>query len=167
MPNVYAVSLQNLDLGKLDEVGGKNASLGEMIQHLTARGVRVPGGFAVTAAAFRLHLSQGGLEDEVYEALDRLDIADVTALAETGRRIRHRIRDTQLPEEVVRDIRDAYARLSSEYAEEATDVAVRSSATAEDLPTASFAGQQDTYLNVHGDEALLRRWSEATPARPA
>ena len=104
MSDVYAIPFRALDLGKPDRVGGKNASLGEMIQHLTPLGVRVPDGFAVTAAAFRRQLAQDGLEDEVYAALDGLDVEDVTALARIGHRIRQRIRATPLPEDVVREM---------------------------------------------------------------
>jgi len=154
MASSYVVPLRELDMGRLDEVGGKNASLGEMLRHLAPKGVRIPDGFAVTAAAFREHLA-GGLGDRIYAALDALDPSDLHALAETGAEIRRQVRSAPLPEAVVTAIRAAYAALSREYDEDETDVAVRSSATAEDLPTASFAGQQDTYLNVRGAEPLL------------
>jgi len=151
----YVVRFRDVDLTSIAEVGGKNASLGEMLQSLTARGIRVPDGFAVTASAFRLHLERAGIAEEIYGALDALDVRDVNALARVGRFARERINAAELPPEVARAVLSAYAELSREYHEEATDVAVRSSATAEDLPTASFAGQQETYLNVRGPAALL------------
>jgi pyruvate,water dikinase len=151
----YAVPFRELTLDSLAQVGGKNASLGEMIRSLSPRGVAVPDGFAVTADAYRLHLSEAGLEDEVYGALAKLDVGDVRALAATGHHIRELIRNHPLPEAVRNDVLAAYEALSKQYDETQTDVAVRSSATAEDLPTASFAGQQDTYLNVRGRDALL------------
>jgi len=154
MHEQYAVPLRDVDMSHLEQVGGKNASLGEMLRHLDPRGVRIPDGFAVTADAFRLHLA-GGLDDRIYTALDGLDHTDVHALAETGAKVRQWVRSAALPGEVAEAILEAYRTLSREYGEEETDVAVRSSATAEDLPTASFAGQQDTYLNVRGAEPLL------------
>lgn len=150
----YVVPFSKLSLGDISSVGGKNASLGEMIQALTPRGIRIPDGFALTADAFRLHLKEAGLDSIIYDELERLDIADVASLASTARSIRSRIAGAPLPAPVTAAIHAAYMRLSAGYAEEATDVAVRSSATAEDLPTASFAGQQETFLNVRGPEAL-------------
>ncbi len=149
------VPFGKLGLTDLPRVGGKNASLGEMLQTLAGTGVRVPDGFAITADAFRLHLGRARLEDEIYDALDSVDIRDVDALARVGARIRQRIRAAALPVEVAGDVIAAYGLLSRAYGEDETDVAVRSSATAEDLPTASFAGQQETYLNVRGRAALL------------
>ncbi|HEX6107564.1 MAG TPA: phosphoenolpyruvate synthase [Gemmatimonadales bacterium] len=150
----YVVPFSAVGLGAIAEVGGKNASLGELITALASAGVRVPQGFALTAAAFRLHLVEAGLEETIYQELDRLDVTDVTALAAAARSIRERVAAAPLPEVVARALEDAYASLSRLYGEDATDVAVRSSATAEDLPTASFAGQQETYLNVRGRAAL-------------
>jgi pyruvate,water dikinase len=155
MAGSYAIPFRELALGSIAEVGGKNASLGEMIRSLGARGVRVPQGFAVTASAFRLHLAEAGLVERIHAALDALDVTDVAALAETGRSIRRWIRAAPLPGPVRAQVLAAYRTLSQSHGEEETDVAVRSSATAEDLPTASFAGQQDTYLNIHGDDALI------------
>jgi pyruvate,water dikinase len=151
----YVIPFTDLDLERLDEVGGKNASLGELIRDLTPLGVRVPGGFAVTAAAFRLHLAQHHIDRWVYEQLAQLDVRDVARLAEVGKTIRERICSVPLPQSVVAPIREAYRALSKEHGTPDTDVAVRSSATAEDLPNASFAGQQETYLNVSGEQALL------------
>jgi pyruvate,water dikinase len=148
------VPFRELSLDSLAQVGGKNASLGELIRRLAPVGVSVPDGFAVTSDAFRRHISDAGIAEEIYGALDALDPGDVKALAATGHRIRERVRSAALPDEVAEQVTVAYRALSKQYGEEQTDVAVRSSATAEDLPSASFAGQQDTYLNVRGDEAL-------------
>jgi pyruvate, water dikinase len=150
----YVLPFDTVGLNDLARVGGKNASLGEMIQALGPKGVRIPGGFAVTADAFRLHLKEAGLGDSIYGELDRLDINDITALGATARSIRERIVAAPLPRPVTAAVQAAYRELSAEYREESSDVAVRSSATAEDLPTASFAGQQETYLNVQGTAAL-------------
>ena len=150
----YLRWFRDLTLGDVAQVGGKNASLGEMIRSLTPAGIRVPDGFALTADGFRLHLAGAGLVPQIYEALDRLDVTDVKALAETGRRIREQVSAAPLPRVLAEAIGPAYAELSRASGEEFTDVAVRSSATAEDLPTASFAGQHETFLNVHGPGAL-------------
>jgi pyruvate,water dikinase len=151
----YVVSLADLDLGSLAQVGGKNASLGELIKNLQPLGVRVPGGFAVTAQAFRLHLQRHGIDDWVYRQLDELDVSDVVRLAEVGRAIRESICSVPLPAQVATEVRTAYQAMCKQYDAKAVDVAVRSSATAEDLPNASFAGQQETYLNISGEEQLL------------
>jgi pyruvate,water dikinase len=150
------IPFRELDIESVAEVGGKNASLGELLRSLEPHGIRVPDGFAVTAAAYRLHLARAGLEELVHRELDALDVRDVTELARVGHRIRESIRSAELPAEVEREIVEAYRRLSARYEEEETDVAVRSSATAEDLPTASFAGQQETYLNVRGRKRLIQ-----------
>jgi pyruvate,water dikinase len=146
----YVLGFREIDLASVPRVGGKNASLGELIQALEPAGVRVPDGFAITAEAFRAHLAEARLEAEIYGKLDLLRVRDLEALARTAREIRDAIRAAPLPAAVVADVESAYAALSRSYGEEETDVAVRSSATAEDLPTASFAGQQETYLNVRG-----------------
>jgi len=146
---------RELDRSQIAMVGGKNANLGELVQHLSAAGVRVPDGFALVAGAFQRHLRDARLEDEIYTSLDRLDLRDVAALARTARRIRERVRGAPLPADIEAELRAAYDTLSRQYGEPATDVAVRSSATAEDLPEASFAGQQESYLNVHGHAALI------------
>ncbi|MBW2714988.1 MAG: phosphoenolpyruvate synthase [Deltaproteobacteria bacterium] len=150
------VSLAEVTLDSLSCVGGKNASLGEMIRELDAVGVRVPEGFALTTNAYHLHLREAGATDEILQRLDRLDVEDVNALASAGREIRRRIGSAPLPKALVAEARAAYEGLSQRYGEDAADVAVRSSATAEDLPTASFAGQQETFLNVRGWEELDR-----------
>ncbi len=135
-------------------VGGKNASLGEMFQKLSEQGVRVPHGFATTAAAYRYMLDRAGAWDPLHAELDDLDPDDVTALARKGKRAREIVYGAGLPDDLAAEIVDAYRMLQNEYGEEVS-LAVRSSATAEDLPTASFAGQQDTYLNIKGPESLL------------
>src|SRR5574341_686448 len=135
------------------EVGGKTASLGEMMSQLSGAGVRVPGGFATTAQAFREFLAQGGLDRRVAARLRGLDIADVPALARAGEEVRGWILAQAFPSRLQREIADAYRKLSDGAAADAT-FAVRSSATAEDLAEASFAGQQETVLNVHGLDPL-------------
>lgn len=151
----FVIPFTELTLADVPRVGGKNASLGEMFRYLVPLGVRVPEGFAVTAAAFVRHLEEAGLAAQIYPALSRLDLSDVEALAREGARVRELIRSAPLPAAIAEQVRGAYRELSARYGEAATDVAVRSSATAEDLPTASFAGQQETYLNVRGEPALL------------
>jgi pyruvate,water dikinase len=136
-------------------VGGKNASLGEMYQALSGEGVKIPNGFATTAQAYRDYLTHNRLETRIGEALAELDVDDVDALAVTGAMIRGWILDAELPARLADEISAAYAEMSAEYSTD-TDVAVRSSATAEDLPDASFAGQQETYLNIRGSDHLLR-----------
>jgi pyruvate,water dikinase len=148
------IPLAELGMADVARVGGKNASLGEMIRHLHGAGVRVPDGFATTAAAFREHLAQGGLGRRIAGRLAGLDVDDVTALAAAGVEIRRWILDTPLPEPLAGELRTAYAKLDDGQAKELS-FAVRSSATAEDLPEASFAGQQETLLNVRGLDALL------------
>lgn len=143
-----------LGLDDLALVGGKNASLGELYRHLVPRGIRVPDGFAVTAAGYRLFLRAAGLGPLIEQTLQGLAADDVAELRRRGRRLRAAILAATLPAELERAICDAYDRLSAPGGEP-TDVAVRSSATAEDLPDASFAGQQETYLNVVGHGALL------------
>ncbi len=150
-------ALRMSDLGK---VGGKNASLGEMIGNLARLGVSVPGGFATTADAFRDHLVNTGLAAKIQERLAGLDVEDVDALTAAGKEIRGRIIDTRLPADLDKAIRDAYAKLCKDAGADDIAVAVRSSATAEDLPDASFAGQQETFLNVTGIEDVLLKVKE-------
>ncbi len=135
-------------------VGGKNASLGEMYRNLTTKGVRIPNGFAITVHAYQLLLAHAGIEPEMKKILAGLNTHDTRQLAEKGHQLRHLIRSAELPRELIEAIGDAYQKLCKEYGRDA-DVAVRSSATAEDLPTASFAGQQETYLNIRGISHLL------------
>ncbi|HXZ92185.1 MAG TPA: phosphoenolpyruvate synthase [Burkholderiales bacterium] len=138
----------------LDQVGGKNASLGEMMGHLSQAGIRVPGGFATTADAYRRFLSHSGLDRRIEERLARLDPSDVIALAACGKEVRSWIEKAPFPTDIDTEIRSFYQKLTSEISSEIS-FAVRSSATAEDLPDASFAGQQETYLNIHGVENVL------------
>jgi pyruvate,water dikinase len=149
------------EVGKDDValVGGKNASLGEMIQRLSEKGVNVPSGFAITAEAYKYLLEQNGLGKKIRNVLEGLDTHDVKNLAERGEKIRNLIKNTPCPSELEREIRSAYAKMERKYGKN-TDVAVRSSATAEDLPTASFAGQQETYLNVRGEDELVDKVME-------
>ncbi len=151
----YIAPFESIGLADLESVGGKNASLGEMISHLSAAGVDVPGGFAITARAYRDFLS-GELGERIHTALDALDVEDLGALARTGSEIRSWIADTPLPPGLAARVGTAYRELGAGgSAPGDISVAVRSSATAEDLPEASFAGQQDTLLNVRGVEAVL------------
>ena len=135
-------------------VGGKNASLGEMYRKLTSEGLRVPNGFAITAGAYRYMLDEAGAWDGLHEALDSLDPADVTGLARAGKQAREIVYGAGLPADLQREVLDGYRRLQDEYGEDVS-LAVRSSATSEDLPTASFAGQHETFLNIKGEESLL------------
>jgi len=143
-------------MNDLEKVGGKNASLGEMIGHLADAGVRVPGGFATTADAFREFLDQSGLAGKIQERLASLDIEDTRALADAGQEIRQWIMETPLQAPLQNAITEAFAKMSAQYGEDMA-VAVRSSATAEDLPDASFAGQQETFLNVRGIDDVLEK----------
>ena len=154
----YVVSLDKLGVHDVEHVGGKNASLGEMISNLAGAGVSVPGGFATTAQAYRDFLEQSGLNNQIHAALDALDVDDVNALAKTGAQIRQWIMEAEFPEQLNAEIRTAFAELSAGNPDMA--VAVRSSATAEDLPDASFAGQQETFLNIRGVENVIRAAKE-------
>ena len=149
MESALILKLEHCGLHDIDKVGGKNASLGEMIQNLSNLGVRVPGGFATTAAAYRQFLRHNDLDKRIQNVLDSLDVDDLEALAKAGADIRQWILDTPFPAQLEQAITDAYEELEAEYGS-AVSWAVRSSATAEDLPDASFAGQQETYLNVSG-----------------
>ena len=146
------IKLAELGMGDVETVGGKNASLGEMIRNLSELGVTVPGGFATTAAAYRDFLASGGLDDRINGVLNELDVDDIDALTTAGRQIREWVLETPLPESLMEAIREGWAEMSGG---EDIAVAVRSSATAEDLPDASFAGQQETFLNVRGIDHLI------------
>lgn len=146
----YVIDLADLGMDDVPEVGGKNASLGEMLTHLTQLGVRVPGGYATTASAFDDFLTSNGLGERIQARLADLDVDDVKALAAAGADIRKMIMAEPLPERLHQEVKTAYAKLGSDVA-----VAVRSSATAEDLPEASFAGQQETLLNVTGIDNVI------------
>ncbi|BBP05032.1 phosphoenolpyruvate synthase [Sulfuriferula plumbiphila] len=149
MNQSYIIDFTQLKLTDVPRVGGKNASLGEMIGNLSSAGVNVPGGFATTAQAFRDFLDFNNLTARISDALGQLDVADVTQLAATGRAIRDWVAQSPLQPDLEAAIRAAYAELGD------MPVAVRSSATAEDLPNASFAGQQETYLNIQGADNVL------------
>ncbi|WP_060508111.1 phosphoenolpyruvate synthase [Pseudomonas sp. NBRC 111124] len=154
----YVVSLDKLGVHDVEHVGGKNASLGEMISNLAGAGVSVPGGFATTAQAYRDFLEQSGLNDQIHAALDALDVDDVNALAKTGAQIRQWVMEAEFPARLDSEIRTAFAEMSK--GNDNMAVAVRSSATAEDLPDASFAGQQETFLNIRGVDNVIRAAKE-------
>ena len=158
LATALVVPFENLRMTDVEIVGGKNASLGEMISQLAASGVRVPGGFATTADAFRAFLSHNGLAEKIAARLSWLNTEDVKALAEAGAEIRHWVESTPFPADLELAIRAEFARLTEGHPE--ASFAVRSSATAEDLPDASFAGQQETFLNVVGIEEVLTKMKE-------
>lgn len=142
-------------------VGGKNASLGEMYTTLVPKGIRVPNGFAITAHAYRYFIEKEGLTEFIKKELDGLDTGDVKKLQKVGKNIREKIIKAELPEDLKTEIREAYKNLSLAYNMKEVDTAVRSSATAEDLPGASFAGEHETYLNVVGDKNVIQATKEA------
>jgi len=150
----YVLWYQELGMQDVPRVGGKNASLGEMISNLANAGVQVPGGFATTAEAFNEFLEQSGLNEKIHKILDTLDVDDVNTLAKVGADIRQWIIDTPFQPELDKAIRDAYNTLHGDASADVS-FAVRSSATAEDMPDASFAGQQETFLNVRGIDAVM------------
>ncbi len=145
---------KEIGIEDVPEVGGKNASLGEMYRNLTGEGVRVPNGFAVTATAYRHVLEANGLNEKLHEILDGLDYDDVDALQKAGAACRKLIQEAEVPADLREEILAGYRELQKEYGD-GLSLAVRSSATAEDSPEASFAGQNDTYLNIKGDDALI------------
>jgi len=153
MPS-YIIPFSQIKLTDLSKVGGKNASLGEMYQALNGVGVKVPNGFALTADAYRDFLKHNQLEKPISDVLSTLDVSDLKMLSSVGARIRHWIRRSSFPEDMVKEIRESYHAMEEEYGPN-PDIAVRSSATAEDLPGASFAGQQETYLNIRGTQNLI------------
>ena len=148
----YVIKLEELGMADVEIVGGKNASLGEMISNLASLGVSVPGGFATTAAAYREFLSAGGLDQRINDLLTNLDVDNIDALTSAGNSIRRWILETPLPDDLMQAVRSAWDAMS---AGADISVAVRSSATAEDLPDASFAGQQETFLNVRGFDNMI------------
>jgi pyruvate,water dikinase len=153
-PEPFVLWFDELGIEDVPRVGGKNASLGEMHRELASQGVQVPNGFAVTAAAYQHFLREAGLDRQLREILGDLDTSDIANLRERGNQARHAILAAALPDDLQAEIAAAYDKLSASR-REPLDVAVRSSATAEDLPDASFAGQQETYLNVQGRQVLL------------
>ncbi|MEM6510880.1 MAG: phosphoenolpyruvate synthase [Pseudomonadota bacterium] len=150
----YVLWYQELGMQDVPRVGGKNASLGEMISNLANAGVQVPGGFATTADAFNEFLEQSGLNSKIHDILDTLDVDDVNTLAKVGAEIRQWIIDTPFQPNLDQAIRDAYSQLHGDASQDVS-FAVRSSATAEDMPDASFAGQQETFLNVRGIDSVM------------
>ena len=151
----YIRFFETVGINDVGLVGGKNASLGEMYQHLSGAGVNVPNGFSTTRDAYRLFLSENTLSERIDALIADLDVEDVAELQACGKAVRELILKEELPSALETEIIEAYMRLSQEYGEKETDVAVRSSATAEDLPDASFAGQQESYLNIRGSQYLL------------
>ncbi len=156
MEQVLIKWFKELNIKDVPLVGGKNASLGEMIKNLGEKGVSVPSGFAITAYAYKYMIEKAGVDVKIKEILSDLDTHDVKNLAERGKKIRELIKKTPITEELKKEIRKFYQEMEKRYGKN-TDVAVRSSATAEDLPDASFAGQQETYLNVTGEDELLEK----------
>ncbi|MBT8343288.1 MAG: phosphoenolpyruvate synthase, partial [Sulfurovum sp.] len=150
----YIKWFNELSIEDVDLVGGKNASLGEMYQNLTQEGIRIPNGFAITADAYKTILDSNNAWEKLHAHLDDLNPDDVAQLQECGKRCREIIHNCTLPADMVEQIRHAYEALKKEYGDDVT-LAVRSSATAEDSPEASFAGQNESYLNIHGLDALL------------
>lgn len=150
----YIRFFEEIGIEDIPLVGGKNASLGEMYQILNPVGVPIPNGFAITAQAYHALLSENNLWDKLHEILDPLEADSVTDLAARGKRARQLLYDAPFPKQLTEQIHHAYQKLSQQF-ETPVSLAIRSSATAEDLPTASFAGQQDTYLNIEGETALL------------
>ncbi|MCE1182767.1 MAG: phosphoenolpyruvate synthase [Rhodocyclales bacterium] len=153
------IPFEKLRMTDVEQVGGKNSSLGEMISQLADTGVRVPGGFATTAHAYRVFLAQSGLDAKINAALDALDVEDVNALVKTGAEIRQWVLDTPFPMDLTIAITEQYQRLVADSGADMS-FAVRSSATAEDLPDASFAGQQETFLNIVGLENIMHAIKE-------
>jgi len=151
----FILWFNELSIEDVPLVGGKNASLGEMYRELTKKGVKIPNGFAITAHAYQYLLKTAGVENEIKRALSGLDVKNMKQLAECGSKIREIIRKCEFPDDLHDAIVKAYAKLSKNYGSKNVDVAVRSSATAEDLPDASFAGQQETFLNITGEHSLI------------
>jgi pyruvate,water dikinase len=157
----HVLWFEQIRLDDLPRVGGKNASLGEMYQTLTGRGVKIPNGFALTAEAYWHFIDKSNLRDRMRMLLSRVNSqSDVRTLQETGESLRELLLGAPLPEDLEKAVLAAYARLSADYGRKDVDVAVRSSATAEDLPNASFAGQQETFLNINGEAQLLHAVKE-------
>jgi len=150
----FILWFNEIGIGDVPLVGGKNASLGEMYQQLTSKGVNIPGGFAITAYAYRYLIKEAHIEDAIKDALAGLNTHDMDNLKERGKRVRAIIRNTDFPPDLTRAIIDSYHTMEKDY-RKGVDVAVRSSATAEDLPDASFAGQQETFLNIQGEDPLI------------
>jgi pyruvate, water dikinase len=155
MTNNFILPLNKVGINDIEIVGGKNASLGEMIQHLTALGVNIPNGFVITVDAYRQFINYNGLESTIKHIINAIDYNNIESLRRGGNQVRLLIRNGRFEKQMSEDIIKAYELLSADYKQDYTDVAVRSSATAEDLPDASFAGQQETFLNVTGPATLM------------
>ncbi len=151
----FTLKLNEASLSDIENVGGKNASLGEMLKNLSNQGINIPGGFIVTAGAYYAFIEHNKLDSTIKQIIAGTDTDDLKQLKKCGASIRQLIQKGIFPASMQTQIIKAYDKLSAEYNQENTDVAVRSSATAEDLPDASFAGQQDTFLNISGHDALL------------
>jgi len=152
----FVIPFKNLGIKDVPIAGGKNASLGEMYRELKKKGVAVPNGFAVTALSYRYFIEKANLQDKIKSILSDLNTHDTRNLMARGKKVRDAILKAEVPKEIEKEIIKYYKRLSRESGEKYTDVAVRSSATAEDLPDASFAGQQETFLNIRGEKAILK-----------
>src|SRR3989338_6207792 len=152
--NAFVLWFKDLTIDDVSLVGGKNASLGEMYCNLTKKGVDIPNGFAVTAHAYRYFIKRAKIDGDIKKNLSDVDTKDMQNLAKRGKMARETILKSELPEELKKAIVNAYKKLCQKYGKN-TDVAVRSSATAEDLPSASFAGQQESYLDIKGEKELL------------
>lgn len=155
MTNNFILPLNKVGINDIEIVGGKNASLGEMIQHLAALGVNIPNGFVITVDAYRQFINYNGLESTIKHIINSIDYDNIESLRRGGNQVRLLIRNGRFEKQMSEDIIKAYELLSADYKQDYTDVAVRSSATAEDLPDASFAGQQETFLNVTGPATLM------------
>lgn len=155
LPDELILNLHEVGIDDVERVGGKNASLGEMLQHLAELGINIPGGYVITVNAYKKFIEYNQLDEAIRDLVRDIDADNVESLRRGGLQIRQLIRNCKFPQELSSGIIEAYYALSRRYGQEVTDVAVRSSATAEDLPDASFAGQQETYLNVRGPAALM------------
>ena len=153
--SIYIADLHKVGINDIEQVGGKNASLGEMLQNLAELGIQIPGGFVVTVAAYREFIRYNNLDEEIRQVINDIKLDDIESLRRGGLLARQLLKNAKFPRELSDAIIEKYNELSKNYDQEITDVAVRSSATAEDLPDASFAGQQETYLNVRGPAPLM------------
>ncbi len=151
----YTIDLNKVSLGDINLVGGKNASLGEMLQNLNSMNIKVPNGFAINVKGYFDYITHNKLDKKIKDLVSNLNDSDIIELRKVGSQVRQIIRNGEFPEELKNEIKEKYLELSKQYDQEMTDVAVRSSATAEDLPDASFAGQQETFLNVRGIESII------------
>lgn len=153
--SIYLADLHKVGMNDIEQVGGKNASLGEMLQNLTQLGIQIPGGFVVTVAAYREFIRYNNLDEQIHQIINDIKLDDIESLRRGGLQARQLLKNAKFPRELSDAIIEKYYELSKLYDQDITDVAVRSSATAEDLPDASFAGQQETYLNVRGPAPLM------------